>query len=252
MREITEEVVNATYPKPLGRGLLKWRIDDLDAERAETKHIVELDNGSIAYVRKIENSALVTDLDLLYGLEGITLVGLPECLGVEHVFMYTSNPNDAMPITLGLELRTQRMRKEGGNPIECPPGFDVDVVLTEKEMTALLEIADISPGMRVAIGDIGRGDSFLCRLTSTLGDGIMIVDRMEDGGIAMNSYNVQGSQDAIRLMDGFDYLVSQSTYGYYNYVQNNTTEELLAEYMANKGYKTVSSVYAISATPKGE
>ena len=49
MKEITQAVLDATYDKPLGRGLLRWRILELDGERAETKHIVELDIAACCF-----------------------------------------------------------------------------------------------------------------------------------------------------------------------------------------------------------
>ncbi|QVW28627.1 hypothetical protein pEaSNUABM8_00130 [Erwinia phage pEa_SNUABM_8] len=252
MREITEEVVKGNYPKPLGRGLLKWRIDDLDTERGETKHIVELDNGDIAYVRKLANSLLVTDIDILYGLTGATLVGLPECLGAQHAFLYSSKIDDPMPKQLGMALRTVTMRKDGQYEMDCPEGFEVDVVLSDAEMAALLSGAETSEGLRLAIGDIGRGISFLCRVKSQLGDALLIVDRDPDNGLTLNCFTAAGTQDVLRILDGFDYLVSKAPYGYYNAVHDHEVEVDLADYMASKGFKPKTSVFAVTAAPKGE
>lgn len=252
MKEITEEVINATYPKPLGRGLLRWRVDDLDTERGETKHIVELDNGDIVYVRKLGGSVLVTDIDMIYGLKGATFVGLPECLGVNHAFLYSSQKEDPVALQMGMSLRTVTMRKDGGVEQPCPDGFEKDVVLTDTEMAELMKEADNSEAMRVALGDLARGSAYLCRVKSTLGDALMIVDRDSDGGVSLNCYNVKGAQDVLRVLDCFDYLVSTAHHGYYNATYESDASEVLALYMTNKGFKPQTTVYAISATPKGE
>lgn len=252
MKEITQAVLDATYDKPLGRGLLRWRILELDGERAETKHIVELDNGNIAYLRKIANSALITDLDVLHEMADNGFVGLPECLGLEHVFLYSSRPEDPMALKMGMELRTQRLRKQGKFDAVCPEGFEADIVLTDDELAGLMKAAQTSENLRSAVADLGMGYSFLCRITSPLGGGIAIVDRDPEGGLALNCYNVNGSQDVIRILDGYDYLVSKAPYGYYHHVLPLPGEDDLAAYMRSKGYVVETTIYAISVTPQGE
>lgn len=252
MKEITEEVVNATYPKPLGRGLLRWRVLDLDTERGETKHIVELDSGDIVYGRKLGGCVLLTDIDMMYGLKGASFVGLPECLGVEHVFLYSSQQDDPVPLQMGMSLRTKTLCKEGLCEQPRPEGFEEDVVLTETEMADLMKEAEQSEVMRHALGDIARGAAQLCRVKSTLGDAIMIVDRDPEGGLTLNCYNVKGSQDVLRVLDCFDYMVSKAPRGYYSAAYDSDANEALAMYMGSKGFKLQSTIYAISTTPKGE
>ncbi|QVW55837.1 hypothetical protein pEaSNUABM9_00256 [Erwinia phage pEa_SNUABM_9] len=254
MKDITQSVLDGTYDRPLGRGLLNWRVLPLDEEVGESKHVVELADGAFAYLRKVDNTAMLTDVDLLRDVP-LTFVGLPEALGVDHVFLYTSKEDDPMPAKFGMYHRSVRTAKDGGFEATCPVGFEEDVVLDEEETKRLFSIAEESESMRFALSSVGRGASFICRYKSQHGNGLLIVDRFDNDPqhITLNTFHVIGSQDILPLLDGFNYLVSKAKKGYFDYpIEEGGIVGPIAEYMTTLGFKTYSKAYIISAAPKGE
>ncbi|ANZ48414.1 hypothetical protein BIZ78_gp161 [Erwinia phage vB_EamM_Caitlin] len=254
MKEITQAVLDGTYDRPLGRGLLNWRILPLDVEVGETKHIVELADGAFGYMRKVDDIALLTDMDLLFG-NPPNIQGLPEVMGVSAVVLYTSNLQDPLPVAMGMHKTTVRTRKAGGFEVSCPPGFEADVVLSDEETKRLFEIAESSPTMKAALSLVGRGVSFICRYRSKAGDALMIVDRYDESNksITMNTFHVIGTQDIFPMLDGFNYLTSKEDFGYFDCpLTDDGMTGPIHQYMENLGFKEYSCAYVINATPKGE
>lgn len=252
MKDITQAVVDGTYDRPLGRGLLRWRILDLDEEIGETKHVVEVVDGVFAYLRKCEGVALLTAIDTLRETD-VTLAGLPEVLDVSAVVLYSPHKDDPLAQRMGMTLSSVCSKKAGGTPVPCPDGFEVDVILNEVETKRLLKIAEESQTMRAALFSVGRGQSFFCRYPAAWGDAIMIVDRDEEGIISLNTFHVIAVQDIHHLLDGFNYLTSKEKEGRFESMMGD--EEIgvpVQEYMESIGFEPYRNSYILKAAPKGE
>lgn len=249
MREITQEVEAGTYPQLMGRGLLRYRTWELG--EGETKHIVELAHGHIAYLRRTQNSALIADADVLTDGKP-SLVGINDILDVDHVFLYTPDQNPDYVDKMGLEYRSVRMYKAGEYTAAKPDDLEINTVLSPEETAFLFDLAKEVPVIRQAVMAIGEGQGYVSRLPSPHGDALVITVTVPGDGLYLSAFHSKSGQDTVRVMDAFNYLVSTAKFGMYTDEVEDGELNPACEYLQSLGFTPHTYVYAISRTPQGE
>lgn len=249
MREITKEVEDGTYPQLMGRGLLRFRTWELG--ESETKHIVELAHGHIAYIRRTQNSALIVEADVL--TDGMpSLVGINDILDVDHVFLYTPDQNPDYVAKMGLVYRSVRMYKAGGYTATRPDDLEIDTVLTPEETATLFNVAEDVPVMRQAVQAIGDGLGYVSRLPSPHGDTLVITVNVPGDGLYLSAFHSMSGQDTIRALDAFNYLVSTAKFGMFTDEVEDGELNPTCLYLQSLGFTPHTYIYAITRTPQGE
>lgn len=250
MREITKEVEDGTYDKPMGRGVL--RIRSWEMNEGETKHILELGGGHFAYVRRYGNSALIADADVP-NAELPLLAGMADLLDVDDVFIYTHNDELELHTKLGCVWRSVRMYKEGGYELPRPEGLEIDTVLSEPEREKLFSMAERFPQMKIFVRQVGQGTAMVNRLPSPHGDVLLFTTQLGDPqAITLAGCHANSGQDLVRALDAFNYLTGQYAYGCYtDEVEDGELTDQL-KYLSTLGFTIQSYIYSIPRTPKGE
>ncbi|QVW56259.1 hypothetical protein pEaSNUABM6_00123 [Erwinia phage pEa_SNUABM_6] len=206
MREITQEVLDGSYDKPLGRGVLDWRI--LELSPMETKHIVEVGRWRVYLKRhRIQETALLVSIDR-FGDVDEPLLLLPDVLDVNAVFAYSKTTNDEELKKIGFELHAVKYIVPPRDGVRPPPKMVENCLLTDEESKSFKEAASNIESMRKAAEAYGMGTAAFHRVD--FGDGrtaVALID-VVDGHAELLTHWASDFQSQMVIADMFDYIAS--------------------------------------------
>lgn len=210
MKDITQEVTNGTYPKPLGRGVLDWR--SMDLLPVETKHIIE-HGGWFFYIKRntIKEVALLASIDR--GKEMPVLTGLAELLDVERVFAHSKITNDEELVKLGFHLCAARYRLPYNPDDKKPVNMTEDCLLTDEERDSYIKEAEGVPSLQNAMERYGLGTAKFHRVDYGGGRAALILVGEEPNGLDLLSHFSLDVEGEMFCGDMYAYVCSQHKLG---------------------------------------
>jgi len=220
MREITKEVLDGTYDKPLGRGVLDWRI--LELSPMETKHIVEVGRWRVYLKRhRIQETALLVSIDR-FGDVDEPLHLLPDVIDVNAIFAYSTTTADEALKNVGFDLHAVKYiipHREGISP---PPKMIENCLLTDEETKSFKEATDTVESMRKAAEAYGMGTAAFHRVDFGHGRTAVALVNIVDEHAELLTHWASDFQSQMTVADIFNYIASNQKNGG-DYVVNRET-----------------------------